>query len=200
VAEKLVRRLPCPVLTVCHEEGRTWETPGLITRILCATDFSESSLHALEFTLAMAASTQAEVTLLHAVEFVPDLGDAVYRVALPEVQPLRLELQREAAKQLDETLARVRGEDRSVHVTPRVVVGRAYKEILWAATEERADLIVIGAQGHGPIEHMISGSNAQHVIRRATCPVLTVRPLQARAPVDEARSRLVVAVPARTNV
>jgi len=200
VAEKLVRRLPCPVLTVCHEEGRTWETPGLIGRILCATDFSEAASHALKFSLALAASTQAEVTLLHAVEIFPDLGEAVYRAALPEVQPLRAELQRKAAQQLDETLVSVRRDDHTVHVTPRVVVGRAYKEILWVAAEERADLIVIGAQGHGPIEHMISGSNAQHVIRRATCPVLTVRPLHLHSPVDEARSKLTLATPAGASV
>ena len=43
VTEKLMRRLPCSVLTVCHEEGRTWEAPGLVRRILCATDFSATS-------------------------------------------------------------------------------------------------------------------------------------------------------------
>lgn len=199
VAEKLVHRLPCPVLTICHEEGRTWEAPGLIVRILCATDFSEASAHALDFTLALAGATQAEVTLLHAVEFVPDLGEAVYRVALPEVQPLRLELQRKAAQRLDDALTSARRHGVSVRVTPRVVVGRAYKEILWAATEERADLIVIGAQGHGPIEHLVSGSNAQHVIRRATCPVLTVRPVQAQDPAREVRSSLTLAAPAWTQ-
>ncbi|HRB12644.1 MAG TPA: universal stress protein, partial [Vicinamibacteria bacterium] len=68
--------------------------------------------------------------------------------------------------------------DMGVQVDTRVTFGRAYKEILRIAAEERADLVVMGAQGHGVIEHMLSGSNAQHVIRGATCPVLTVRPLR----------------------
>jgi nucleotide-binding universal stress UspA family protein len=66
-------------------------------------------------------------------------------------------------------------------ITTRAVVGRADQDILRIAAEERADLIVIGAQGHGPFEHLLFGSNALHVVRRATCPVLTVRPLKTSA-------------------
>ena len=83
VTEKLMRRLPCPVLTVCHEEGRTWEAPGLVRRILCATDFSETSALAVDQALALAAKNQAEVTILHVIESVPVPGEPLYR-AVPE--------------------------------------------------------------------------------------------------------------------
>jgi nucleotide-binding universal stress UspA family protein len=63
-----------------------------------------------------------------------------------------------------------------VDVTARLGAGPAYKEIVRVADDEQADLIVVGAQGHGLLEHLLSGSNAQQVIRRATCAVLTVRP------------------------
>ena len=75
VAEKLIRRLPCPVLTVSHEEGRTWAAPGLITKILCATDFSKPSTEAFRMALALAERFESEITFLHAVESVPDFGD-----------------------------------------------------------------------------------------------------------------------------
>jgi len=76
-------------------------------------------------------------------------------------------------------------------------VGRPYKEILRQAVEMRADLIVIGAQGHGALEHLLSGSNAQHVIRQATCPVLTVRPVAARKPKDSGPHGLALVEPSK---
>lgn len=188
VSEKLVRRLPCPVMTVGHEEGRTWEAPGLLGRILCATDFSESSDRAFDFALALAESHGARVTLFYSIEYMPDLGEARYRPVVPDPDPLRKEIERGAAEKLTQTINARGGEFSKVEVTPRLGVGRAYKEILRAAAAERADLIVIGAQGHGLLEHLLSGSNAQQVIRKATCPVLTVRPRRATAPTAGDRS------------
>jgi len=177
VAEKLIRRLPCPVLTVCHEEGRTWEAPGLVTRILCATDFSETSAEAVQMALTFAHESQAELTLLNVVEGAPDFGDPTY-IALPYMGPLRQDLEKAARERLQRMVEGA--SDTRVKIETHVAFGRAYKEILRIAAEVRADLVVVGAQGHGVIEHMLSGSNAQHVIRGATCPVLTVRPLKVR--------------------
>ena len=124
------------------------------------------------------------MVLLHVVEGAPDFGDLTF-VTLPYASPLRLDLEQAARDRLDRMIEEVGFSQ--VRITPRVVSGRAYKEILRIAAEERADLLVVGAQGHGVIEHMLSGSNAQHVIRRATCPVLTVRPLKnRRRPVGQA--------------
>ncbi|HRB12642.1 MAG TPA: universal stress protein [Vicinamibacteria bacterium] len=184
VAEKLVRRLPCPVLTVSHEEARTWAAPGLITRILCATDFSEMSAEALRAALAFAEKHRAPITLLHVVEELPDRNAAAHR-ALLNLEGLRADLQGRATERLRRIIADVAAPH--VAFETRVVAGCAYKEILRAAAEERADLVVIGAQGHGVLDHLLSGSNAQHVIRAATCPVLTVRPAGARPPAHDSR-------------
>lgn len=178
VAEKLVRRLPCPVLSVCHEEGRTWAAPGLITRIVCATDFSPISIEAFRMALGLARRFKADLTLFHVVENLPDLGDPSY-VPILDVGPLREDLDRGAVERMKQLIAETGDPDAKVE--PRVAFGRAHKEILRCAVEERADILVIGAQGHGVFEHMFFGSNAQHVIRGATCPVLTVRPQVTRA-------------------
>jgi nucleotide-binding universal stress UspA family protein len=55
-----------------------------------------------------------------------------------------------------------------------VAIDRAYKAVLHQATASKADLIVMGAQGTAGLELMVYGSNTQHVVRAATCPVLTV--------------------------
>jgi nucleotide-binding universal stress UspA family protein len=56
-----------------------------------------------------------------------------------------------------------------------VAVGRAYTAILRHAAEANTNLIVMGTQGSSGLELMLQGSNAQHVVRGATCPVMTVR-------------------------
>jgi len=53
--------------------------------------------------------------------------------------------------------------------------GKAYREILAEATESFSDLIVIGVHGRNPLDLMLFGSTTNQVVRRATCPVLTVR-------------------------
>ncbi len=177
VAEKLVRRLPCPVLSVSHEEGRTWAAPGLITRVVCATDFSPISIEAFRRAVGLARKFKAELTLLHVVENLPDFGDPTY-VPILNIGPLRDDLDQGATTRLKALIAEAG--DLAAKIEPKVAFGRAYQEVLRCAVEERADMLVIGAQGHGIFEHMFFGSNAQHVIRGATCPVLTVRPQIAR--------------------
>jgi nucleotide-binding universal stress UspA family protein len=53
--------------------------------------------------------------------------------------------------------------------------GRAYREILRTATEEEADLIVMGGHGRGALDLLLFGSTTHHVVRASTCPVLIVR-------------------------
>jgi nucleotide-binding universal stress UspA family protein len=59
-------------------------------------------------------------------------------------------------------------------IEPVVAIDRAYKAVLRHAAASKADLVVMGAQGTAGLELMVYGSNTQHVVRAATCPVLTV--------------------------
>jgi len=157
VTEQLMRTLECPVLTVCHEEGRSWAAPGLLSRILCATDLSESSEATVAFASSLAAESQAHVTFLHAVEELPEARDHM------ETLPRRLhEAVGEEARAWCE-------------VEERIEVGRADRKILERSAQDRADLIVIGDGGGGGLLRALFGSTAQRVVREATCPVLSVR-------------------------
>jgi nucleotide-binding universal stress UspA family protein len=60
-------------------------------------------------------------------------------------------------------------------VETMLATGKPYREILRVAAEQRADLIVMGVQGRGAADLMLFGSTTQHVVRQATCPVLTLR-------------------------
>jgi nucleotide-binding universal stress UspA family protein len=61
------------------------------------------------------------------------------------------------------------------HVDECVGTGEPYREILRVAAEQHSGLIVIGAHGVGVLERVFVGSTAQHIVRQAACPVLTVR-------------------------
>lgn len=58
-----------------------------------------------------------------------------------------------------------------------VTTGKAYREILRVAEEQQADLIVLGIHGRGGFDRLMFGSTTEPIVRRATCPVLTVRAL-----------------------
>jgi nucleotide-binding universal stress UspA family protein len=184
VTEQVLGATSCPLLTVCHEEGRTWAAPGLISHIVCATDLSDSSRSTIDFALALAAENQARVTFLHVIEGVPEDGLNDYVVGF------RRSLAESRGRGLHEAIPE---EARAwCEVTERVEVGKAHRRILELATRERADLIVMGDREANPVETMLFGSTARHVIRAATCPVLSVRRAKLRETAKEATGLAVV--------
>jgi nucleotide-binding universal stress UspA family protein len=171
IAEKVVRKAPCPVLLV--PPHMTSEPPAEVRfkRILCAMDFSDSSMQAFGFALDLARQADGAVTLLHALEWLPDHEPVAHdHFDVPEYRRYLVE----AAEQRLQAL--VAGESQTwSRIEPEVVVGRAYRAILQHASETPADLIVMGAQGRGGLGLTLFGSTTEQVIRAATCPVLTVR-------------------------
>jgi nucleotide-binding universal stress UspA family protein len=167
VTEKVLRLATCPVLTVPPRARATSTLP--FKRILCPIDFSESSVSALAFALSLAREGDADLTLLHVLEW-PDV--------LPTNRPVpTLEYRQVAQRDVTTKLAQlIPDADREwCHPTTRLGEGKAYREILELATEERADLIVMGVHGRNPLDLMLFGSTTNQVVRRATCPVLTLR-------------------------
>jgi nucleotide-binding universal stress UspA family protein len=177
VAEKVLRKAPCPVLTVpprAHTRGRL-----PFEHLLCGVDFSDSSLQALQFALSLAKECGASLTVLHVIEWPWEEPPAPDLTTVPREQALALmEFRRyseEAAKLRLEGL--VSGAE-SGAAPPVVAVrnGKAYVQILDAADEEHADLVMIGVRGRNALDRMVFGSTVNQVVRRASCPVLTLRP------------------------
>ena len=169
VTEKVLRRATCPVLTVPPLARTTATLP--FRRILCPLDFSESSLAALDFALSIAQQSDAELTLLHVIEGLAEEESIAGRpFAAPEYKRDR---ELDAAATLQEVIPDSISNSR--RPTTRLTQGKAYREILGIAAEERSDLIVMGVQGRNPLDLMLFGSTTNQVVRRATCPVLTLR-------------------------
>ena len=171
VTEKVVRRAPCPVLTVPRRAEGAPER-ALFGRILCGVDFSDASRRAVDYGLSLAQEAKARVTLLDVVEWLPDESFSKYPQF--DVDHYRRTLLTDARAKLEELVP----EDARNWCEPdtRLVSGKPYQEILRVAGEERSDLIVLGLQGRGPVDRMLFGSTVQAIVRQAACPVLTIRP------------------------
>jgi nucleotide-binding universal stress UspA family protein len=179
VTEKVVRTVVCPVLTVPPAAPASLTSPVAFKRILCAMDFSPSSLRALNYALDLGRQANGRVTLVHALEYMDaeeSLEPSVFdpcRQAAVESHRRRQQLIDHARERLHAQLAGERGT--WCEIEEVVAINRAYKEILQRASASDVDLIVMGAQGTGGIELMLYGSNTHNVVRGAACPVLTVR-------------------------
>jgi len=174
VAEKVLRRAPCPVLTVPPRARATSRLP--FSRLLCAVDFSESSLEALQLAVSFAHDSGADLTLLHVIEWPWAEPPSP---TMDQLSPEHAAAFADYRRYLDTTatarLASLVPDGVRGQVTTRLRYGKSYVEILHAAAEERADLIVMGVHGRRALDVMLFGSTTNQIVRHATCPVLTLR-------------------------
>ncbi len=144
--------------------------PLKLQRILVPVDFSACSKKALQYAAAFAEQFKARLLVLHVVELYPI--DYVFGVTTDTVESKRL-LQRAEAE-----LARVRRQypnRRRWSIQTSVRLGKPYQEIVKAAREHRAQLVIMGTHGYTGFLHFQLGSTAERVVRAAPCPVLVVR-------------------------
>jgi nucleotide-binding universal stress UspA family protein len=142
-----------------------------LKKILVADDFSPHSEVALQYAAEFARAFQADVMVCHVVEGagllsqLPPGGEAYFPPNLTEIQ------ERAAREQLAGRLPQFGLPAAAVQVP----VGKPFVEIVRLAKEEDADLLIIGTHGRGAIAHALLGSVAERIVRKAPCPVLTVR-------------------------
>lgn len=147
-----------------------------IKRILCPIDFSPVSRDALGHAVAMGRCYRARVTALHVAEIVavPDgLVAAPGTVFAPSFSV------EEAASEAARFVEPMRSA--GVQVDVAVVEGSPTRTILEIAARENIDLVVMGTHGRSGLKHLLLGSVAERVLRRATRPVLVVPPAAQHA-------------------
>lgn len=177
-AESISRIAPCPVL-ITHQQGQDRadiSSQGIdFNRLLVAYDFSGDSELALTYGLSLAQEFQSEVHLMHvlAPNSRPSISESTMLRLSPESAFHR------AAKRLHQAVpaeAHLWSEVRHV-----VSQGQPYREVLAYAGENDIDLICLGASVAGFGQWALFGSNADRILRQASCPVLIARPLKPLA-------------------
>ena len=172
IAEKVVRTAPCPVCTLREAPPASRKAGGTF-RILVPTDFSAPSDAALACGRTLASRLGASLHLLHVLEdpFVNGpVGSEVYVAESLDSRTARLQAAQERVTRL------ITADDRSrLRATTEVIVGASARTIADFAANSGCHLIVMGTHGRTGMAHLVTGSVAEHVLRSAPCPVLTVR-------------------------
>jgi nucleotide-binding universal stress UspA family protein len=161
VAEQVVRKAPCPVMTV-----KATAAPGPIRTILYPTDFSRPCEEAFRVACDLAKDASARLLVLHV---------AVPPAVAPLHMPVPAPLPEDHQEKLKEMLHRLQAAAPDVRMDCRVAKGDAAAGILDAAQDTPCDLIVMGTHGRTGLGRALMGSVAEQVLRTAPCPVLTVR-------------------------
>jgi nucleotide-binding universal stress UspA family protein len=136
-------------------------------KVLLATDFSDGSDEALDEAIEIAKPSTAEIEILHVIELAEEFPfgttyfDADYGALYTSVD-LRLSQRAERVRKA------------GLPCTTKIREGAAVPEITQRGRDIGADLIVVGTHGRTGLAHAMLGSVAERVVRRASCPVLTV--------------------------
>lgn len=142
-----------------------------ITKILVPIDFSNYSKNALRYATNFAKRFEAKIILVYVVEPIIYPSDfSMGQVTFPVTD---IEMNERAKEELNILAKTEIGSD---IVTETIIkTGKPFVEINETASELDIDLIIIATHGHTGVEHLLFGSTAEKVVRKAPCPVLTLR-------------------------
>jgi len=166
VAEKIVRLSPIPVLSV-HRSVQDFRIENIIAPI----DFSIYSKNAADYAISIAENFKAQVNFIHVIE--KEIHPSFYASGVESIFQIDTGLQDRVIQNMQGFLEEQLNSD----IKPRFMVkeGRAHREIVEYAKEEKADLIVISTHGLTGLEYLLLGSTTEKVVRWASCPVLTLK-------------------------
>ena len=142
-----------------------------IKTILYPTDFSHGARAAMNHAVSLARDYDAKLILLHVIQ---DMTIAEWYIPSSlSVVDLAEDMRKSAWQEMDKWGVEIASTIKNVEKI--VVNGVPFVDIVRTAREKNADLIIIGTHGRTGIDHMLFGSTAEKVVRKAPCPVLTVR-------------------------
>jgi nucleotide-binding universal stress UspA family protein len=142
-----------------------------LKRIVLPTDFSDTAAVALKYAKALAEAFGSALHVLHVLEDpLPGWKPSGHVSPVPII---RTNMEHDVDVQMAKLLTDA--ERQRFQVKTATPWGSAFVEIIRYAKSNDIDLIVMGTHGNGPIAHMLLGSVAENVVRKAPCPVLTVR-------------------------
>ena len=141
-----------------------------IKKILVPIDFSNYSKNALRYAVNFAKKFNSKIYLVYVVEPVIYPSDfSMGQVTFPVAD---IEMNDRAKDELDNLAKSEIGSE--IEVETIIKTGKPFVEINETASELDIDLIIIATHGHTGMEHLLFGSTAEKVVRKAPCPVLTL--------------------------
>lgn len=175
---RLIRKCPCPVWVTSPVEA------GEVRRILAPTDFSPTADDAVRLAHQLAQKCEAELHVLHAVEyhFEPQMRDLI--IPVDEIEGYRSRVRSDAERELNDNLEKL-GIDTSTDLAHRhVAAGPPHLMIRDAVKNLSIDLVAMGTQARSGFTGVLLGNTAERVLSHLTCSVLAVKPEGFVCPVE----------------
>lgn len=144
---------------------------NVIKNILVPIDFSDYSKNALRYAVQFAQQFKAKMFLVYVVE--PMIYPADFSMGQVAIPSMDSDLHSRAEEELKNLAASFI--NKVVESETIIKTGKPFVEIIEIAKEIDADLIIMATHGHTGVEHLLFGSTAEKVVRKAPCPVLTLR-------------------------
>lgn len=142
-----------------------------IEKILFPTDFSDNSNYALDYALTIANKFGARLYILHVIhELIDTTGFYIPNISLDQLQG---DLIKGAGEMMGKLVKEKMGDFKDYETAN--IIGLPHIEILNMAKDKGVDMIVMGTHGRTGIDRVLFGSTAEKVVKKASCPVLTVR-------------------------
>ena len=144
-----------------------------IKKILFATDFSENSRWAFKYALSFARKYEAKLYILHVIQQ-PSYPLGMYaEISFDAMDKFNRNISEVTEKEMRELCQQNLNGVKNYETM--ILSGTPFLEILRTAKEKEVDLIVVGTHGRTGLDHVLFGSTAEKVVRRASCPVVSVR-------------------------
>jgi universal stress protein A len=144
----------------------------MFQKILVPLDFSEFTDEIVSVAVQLAHKFGSTLHLLHVI---PNMDYFTPYESFLSAESL-VKIQRDIEKEVEKDMDAITKKITDVPVKKAVHTGVAFVEIVDHVRAEKIDLVVMGTHGRGGLEHILLGSVAEKVVRRAPCPVLTIRP------------------------
>ena len=152
--------------------------------IVVPTDFSDYSMRALPYAVDLAAKYNARLKVVFVNEPSLQVSDVAW-VGVDE-RAVNSDHVREARRHLEKLVLEQVPTD--VPTDAEILTGNAVEEVIRYARDVNADLIIMATHGRSGVSHMLMGSTAEHVVRKAPCPVLTLKqPMIVQVPAIDVR-------------
>lgn len=143
-----------------------------ISKILIPIDFSKNSIIALDWAKSLAKKYAAQLIVLHVAKMPNSMKDRADKHLDLNKKYIK-RLRNEAIKKLKKEVPKL--DDNAIDMIHEISLGQPFFEIIQVANKYEVDLIVMGTHGQTGFKHMLIGSVAERVVRKAPCPVLTVK-------------------------
>ncbi len=144
---------------------------SLIKKILVPVDFSEYSKDALKYAVQFAKQFNAKLYIIYVIE--PVIYPADFSMGQVAIPSLENDIKNRADEEMDSLIKSL--VDPSLETEKIIKTGKPFVEIIETARDLDADIIIMATHGHTGVEHLLFGSTAEKVVRKAPCPVLTLR-------------------------